>query len=426
MNLEKFSQDIAVLSKEASYKIAKLNTKEKNDVLILLMYYIRENKNNILQANKIDIDNINKNIKDENDKDRIDTIIDRLILDDKKIEDIINAVEKVITLNDSVGSYVSMVEREDGLIIGRMRCPIGVIMMIYEARPNVTIDAFCLCFKSSNAVILRGGKECINTNIAFAKCIEHALASKNLDKNICTVIDNPDRQLMAYLLKENKSIDMVIPRGGEALINYVLENSSIPVVCHDRGVCHLYIESDASLNMAVDIAVNSKAHRTSVCNATECILFHKDFKYIKEVCEALVDNDIELRVCNKLYSKLAKNEKIIGANENDYGHEFLSKIVAMKIVDDFDMAATHINKYGSHHTDSIVTDSFSIAQKFKKEIDSAVVMVNASTRLSDGGEFGLGAEIGISNQKLHSRGPMGLDDLTSIKYVVVGNGHIRK
>ncbi len=425
--LKNISHTIATLTKEASYKLAKMNAQQKNEVLISLTKHLRKNKDLILDANKKDVSALQD--VSSTDNARLATVVDRLILDEAKLENIIASVNKITTLDDPIGSYISMDERDDGLIIGRMRAPIGVIIMIYEARPNVTIDAFCLCFKSSNASILRGGKEAKFTNSAFGKCIEASLLENNLDKHVCSVIDNPDRLLMDCLLKESSSIDMVIPRGGEMLIKHVLENSTIPVVCHDRGVCHLYIESDADKQMAIDIAVNAKAQRTSVCNAVECILFHKDFKYIKEVCMALIEKDVELRVCGNIQNTLeniAKHEKVLLATDMDYGHEFLSKKVAMKIVDDFDKAIEHINKYGSHHTDSIVTNNFTLTERFKKEVDSAVVMINASTRLSDGGEFGLGAEIGISNQKLHSRGPMGLADLTSIKYVVVGFGHTRK
>lgn len=424
--LKNISKTIATFAREASYQLAKMNADQKNNVLISLTKSLRKNKAIILEANKKDVHAISSSSAD---KSRLNTIVDRLILDEAKLENIIIAVKKISTLSDPVGSYVSMHERDDGLIIGRMRAPIGVIMMIYESRPNVTIDAFCLCFKSSNACILRGGKEAQYTNIAFGKCIEEALLENKLNKYTCSVIDNPDRELMNYLLKESSSIDMVIPRGGENLIKHVLENSTIPVVCHDRGVCHLYIESDADKKMAVDIAVNAKAQRTSVCNATECILFNENFRYIKDVCKALIEHDVELRVCQNIYNmldELANNNKVLLATDDDYGHEFLAKKVAMKMVSSFDKAVEHINKFGSHHTDSIITNNFILSERFKKEVDSAVVMVNASTRLSDGGEFGLGAEIGISNQKLHSRGPMGLADLTSIKYVVVGRGHTRK
>ncbi len=426
MELKNTSKTIATFAREASYQLAKMNADQKNNVLISLVKHLRNNKAMILEANKKDINAISIPGAESS---RLNTIIDRLTLDETKLENIIIAVKKIVSLADPVGSYVSMHERDDGLIIGRMRAPIGVIMMIYESRPNVTIDAFCLCFKSSNASILRGGKEAKHTNIAFGKCIEEALLENKLNKYVCTVIDNPDRALMDCLLKESGSIDMVIPRGGELLIKHVLENSTIPVVCHDKGVCHLYIESDAEKKTAVDIAVNAKAQRTSVCNATECILFHQDFKYIKDVCSALIEKGVELRVCQNIYNmldELANHKKVVLAVDSDYGHEFLAKKVAMKIVTSFDKAIEHINKFGSHHTDSIVTNNFILTERFKKEVDSAVVMINASTRLSDGGEFGLGAEIGISNQKLHSRGPMGLADLTSVKYVVVGQGHIRK
>ncbi len=429
MELKNISKTIAIFAREASYKLAKMNTDEKNNVLISLTTHLRKNKAMILEANKLDIAAIKETGVEGSDSSRLATMIDRLTLDDTKIENIIIAVKKIITLGDPVGSYVSMAQRDDGLIIGRMRAPIGVIMMIYESRPNVTIDAFCLCFKSSNVSILRGGKEAKHTNAALGKCIEAALLENKLDKNMCAVIDNPDRELMNYLLKESGNIDMVIPRGGESLIKHVLEHSTIPVVCHDKGVCHLYIESDADRQTAIDIAVNAKAQRTSVCNATECILFHKDFKYIKDVCAALLEKDVEIRVCSNIYNmleELSPHKKVLLAADSDYGHEFLAKKVAMKMVTSFDKAVAHINKFGSHHTDSIITNNFKLTERFKKEIDSAVVMINASTRLSDGGEFGLGAEIGISNQKLHSRGPMGLADLTSVKYVVVGQGHIRK
>lgn len=424
--LKNTSKTIATFAREASYQLAKMNADQKNNVLISLIKHLRNNKALILEANKKDIEAVSKGGADSS---RLNTIVDRLTLDESKLENIIIAVKKITTLSDPVGSYVSMHERDDGLIIGRVRAPIGVIMMIYESRPNVTIDAFCLCFKSSNACILRGGKEAQHTNIAFGKCIEEALIENKLNKHICKVIDNPDRELMNYLLKESGSIDMVIPRGGENLIKHVLENSTIPVVCHDRGVCHLYIESDATKKMAVDIAVNAKAQRTSVCNATECILFHENFRYIKDVCKALIEHDVELRVCQNIYNmldELASHKKVLLATDDDFGCEFLAKKVAMKMVVSFDKAVEHINKFGSHHTDSIITNNFVLTERFKKEVDSAVVMINASTRLSDGGEFGLGAEIGISNQKLHSRGPMGLADLTSIKYVIVGQGHIRK
>lgn len=420
---EKKYTDLARLSREASYELAALDAEKKNALLKTLSENILRGKDKIIKANKIDIANAEKNITD---KSRLHVIIDRLILDEKKIDEIAESVKNVAALTDPVGSYVSAYEREDGLFIARVRCPIGVIFMIYEARPTVTIDAFSLCFKSGNAVILRGGKESLETNFALSICIKDALIENNISTDACVVIDDSDRQIMTHLLKQSRYIDMVIPRGGEDLINYTVEESKIPVVCHDKGVCHTYIECDADKNMAENVVINAKTQRTTVCNTLEGLIIHKDYPYIKELCMLLVENDIELRVDETLYSMLDKNEKIVLAKECDYGREYLDKIATVKIAENFDEAVTYINKYGSHHTDAIITESLRLSERFKKAVDSAVVMVNASTRLSDGGEFGLGAEIGISNQKLHSRGPMGLTDLTSVKYAVVGKGHVRK
>jgi glutamate-5-semialdehyde dehydrogenase len=351
-------------------------------------------------------------------------MLDRLALTDKVIDSMVAGLQEVAALPDPVGEVDEMIRRPNGLMVGRMRIPLGVIGMIYESRPNVTVDAAALCLKAGNAVILRGGSEAIHSNLALAKVLQDALASENIDPAAVQVIPVADREAVNVLLSLEDYIDLIIPRGGEGLIRFVAENSRIPVLKHYKGVCHVFVDADADLDMAVNIVLNGKCQRPGVCNATETLLVHKDIAeaFLPLVAAKLVAAGVELRGCPKTREILPE---IKVAVEEDWPAEFLDLILAVRVVDDLDAAMDHIAQYGSQHTEVIVTKSYANGQRFIKEVDASAVMVNASTRFSDGGQFGLGAEIGISTTKLHAYGPMGLKELTTRKFIVYGDGQVR-
>jgi glutamate-5-semialdehyde dehydrogenase len=351
-------------------------------------------------------------------------MLDRLALSDKVVDSMVAGLHEVIALPDPVGEVDDMIRRPNGLMVGRMRIPLGVIGMIYESRPNVTVDAAALCLKAGNAVILRGGSEAIHSNLALASVLQDALAAEKINPAAIQVIPVADREAVNILLSLEDHIDLIIPRGGEGLIRFVSENSRIPVLKHYKGVCHVFVDVGADPDMAVNIAMNGKCQRPGVCNALETMLVHKDIArtFLPLVASKLTAAHVELRGCHRTKEILPG---IKDAVEEDWPAEFLDLILAVKVVDDLDDAMDHIAKYGSQHTEVIVTRSYANGQRFIKEVDASAVMINASTRFSDGGQFGLGAEIGISTTKLHAYGPMGLKELTARKFIVYGDGQVR-
>jgi glutamate-5-semialdehyde dehydrogenase len=408
--------DTAVKAKKASYLIAKADTNTKNRALQYMADMIEENSKKIIEANKRDINDA---------KGLSNAMIDRLTLNEKRIADMAKGIREIISLNDPVGEITKMWRRPNGLVVGKMRIPLGVIGIIYEARPNVTADASALCVKSGNSVILRGGKEAFHSNSILVKIIGEALMKAGLPKEVVQLIPVKEREAMLELLKLEEYIDVIIPRGGEGLIRFVVENSKIPVIKHYKGVCHIFVDESADIDMAVNICFNAKVQRPGVCNAMETLLVHKNIakSFLPVMAEKYIEAGVELRGCERTI-KIVKGIK--KASKADYGYEFLDLILAIKIVDDLDSAIEHINRYGSLHTESIITQNYSNAQKFLKEVNSSTVLVNASTRFSDGFQLGLGAEIGISTTKLHAFGPMGLEELTTTKFIIYGNGQVRE
>lgn len=351
-------------------------------------------------------------------------MLDRLALSEKVINSMVQGLREVAALPDPVGQVEQMKRRPSGITVGRMRVPLGVVGMIYESRPNVTIDAAALCLKAGNAVLLRGGSEAIHSNLALAGVLQEALAAEGLDPACVQVIPFTDREAVNVLLVQEESIDLIIPRGGEGLIRFVAENSRIPVLKHYKGVCHVYVDQDADIDMAVRICMNGKVQRPGVCNALEGLLVHRGIapSLLPAMAAALRAAGVELRGCPR--SKAIVPE-MTAAADGDWGTEFLDLILAVKVVDSMDEAMRYIEQYGSQHTEVIVTRSYANAQRFLREVDASAVMVNASTRFNDGGQFGLGAEIGISTTKLHAYGPMGLEELTTRKFIVYGDGEVR-
>lgn len=407
-------------AKKASRNLAKLNTKEKNNVLEKCVECLLENKEEILKANE-------KDVKIAKENQLKDVLLDRLILDENRIYNLCNGIKKVKALKDPIGEYISIKTLENGLKVLKKRVPIGVIGLIYEARPNVTADAFSICFKASSSVILKGGKEAINTNKAIVKCIQNAIMELGYDKNFIQLIEDTNRETTISMMKMKDYIDVLIPRGGKGLINSVIENSTIPVIETGVGNCHIFIDETADIKKLLKIVLNAKVQRPSVCNALETLLIHKNIA--NEILPMLVDNllknNVEIRADEKARNIINK-ENIKPASEEDWEEEFLDYILAIKIVENIEEAIAHIQKYSTGHSEAIITEDYSNANKFTEEIDSAVVYVNSSTRFTDGEEFEFGAEIGISTQKIHSRGPMGIKEITSYKYVVLGEGQIRE
>jgi glutamate-5-semialdehyde dehydrogenase len=355
-------------------------------------------------------------------------MLERLKLDEKGVAKIANSVSQIADQTDPVGQIIEGSVRPSGLRLQKVRVPLGVVLIIFESRPNVTSDAAALCIKSGNAAILRGGKEAAHSNAAIADIVRSSLRDAGLNPDTVQLVDTTDRQAVTELLQLDSLIDLVIPRGGESLIRAVVEQSTIPVIKHYTGNCHVYVDDHADATMALDICINSKTQRTGVCNAAETMLFHQatvSSGLMADVCKALLKSGVELRGCERTLKLLGKHDKLIPAIEEDWAAEYLDMICAVRVVDDIDAAIEHINRYGSRHTDAIVTSYLPHAERFVQRVDSANVFVNVSTRLSDGGEYGLGAEIGISTDKLHARGPMGAADLTTYKWVGYGDGVLR-
>ena len=417
MTLRKTIQDIAQNTRVASTSLMALSTQTKNEVLETIASLLEAEKDIIQKENL-------KDLEAARNKGLSASMIDRLTLSDEVVSSMVSGVRELIVLADPVGKIEDFRKRPNGLQVGRMRVPLGVIAMIYESRPNVTVDAAALCIKTGNGVILRGGSEAIHSNLILAQIIKKGLESHGINSDVVQVIPVTDREAINILLEQEEAIDLVIPRGGEGLIRFVVENSRIPVLKHYKGVCHVFVDKDADTDKALPIIVNSKTHRTGVCNALEGILIHKEIAetFLPKLVKELTDKKVELKGCPQSCEISAD---IIPATEDDWGTEFLDLIACVKIVTDFEGAKEYIFKYGSQHTESIVTENYTTAHRFITEIDASAVMVNASTRFNDGGELGLGAEIGISTTKLHSYGPMGLEELTTRKFVVYGEGQIR-
>jgi len=408
----------AKLARTASRKLGILSTEVKNNAILKMADDLEKGIARIVEANKEDQENAQK-------QKRTKAFIDRLFLNEERIKDIASGLREIVKLPDPVGEVVKMWKRPNGMQVGKIRVPLGVIGVIYESRPGVTADAAVLCLKSGNSIILRGGSEAINSNRAIAGILSNAAVSCGIPNGAIQIIEITDREAVTELLKLDKYIDIIIPRGGEELIRMVKENSTIPMIRHDKGLCHTYVDGEADLEMAEKICFNAKVQRPGVCNAMETLLVNKNIadRFLPSMIEKYKKAGVEIRGCKRT-KEIVKN--IEDAKEEDWNTEYLDLILSVKVVDSIDNAISHIAEYGSGHSEAIVTNNYSNAQKFLKEVDASSVFVNASTRLADGNQYGLGAEMGISTQKLHCRGPMGLEDLTVLKYIVYGDGQIRE
>ncbi len=416
-SIAKLITNLGQKAKKASRSLRTVDTDTKNSVLCNIIANLQINQDSILAAN-------NKDLAAGRSSGLDDALLDRLMLNPERISGIIESLEQIITLPDPIGETTELKDRPSGIQICKMRVSIGVIGIIYESRPNVTIDAAALCLKSGNAVILRGGSEAIHSNLALYHCIKEALSGVGMDANAVQIIDTTDREAVIRLVQASDYVDAVIPRGGKGLIENISNHARMPVIKHLHGVCHTYLDKEADSQKAIDIAYNGKTRRYGVCNATETLLVHKDLKSetLDQLIELYIDKGVELRGCQESQKR---SDKIIAATEDDWSEEYLAPILSVRIVNSLDEAISHIEKYGSSHTDAIVTENKARAKKFMAEVDSSSVMMNASTAFADGFEYGLGAEIGISTDKFHVRGPVGLEGLTSQKYIVLGDGHTR-
>ncbi|MCM8780913.1 MAG: glutamate-5-semialdehyde dehydrogenase [Candidatus Omnitrophica bacterium] len=418
MNLNREILNIAQEAQRASRFLAGVSSEIKNKVLFDMSKALLEKKDLILKANKKDISAAKK-------KGITSAFVDRLRLDERRIKEMSDSLLELMRLSDPIGEVIKAWRRPNGLWIHKVRVPLGVVAIIYESRPNVTSDCIGLCFKSGNSVILRGGSESLNSNLAIHQVLKEVFKENALPPGIATLIDTNDRRAVDILLRLDKFIDVVIPRGGESLIHKVVSSSRIPVIKHYKGICHIYVDEWADLNMAERICFNAKVQRPGVCNAMESMLVHKDIavRFLPGMIKKFISAGVEIRGCS-LTKNIVPQVKI--ATEKDYHTEYLDLILSVRVVEDLKEAIEHINFYGSHHSDAIVTDNYDNALEFLRGVDSACVYVNASTRFTDGYQFGLGSEIGISTDKLHARGPMALEELTTYKYMVFGSGQIRE
>ncbi|SMN15247.1 Gamma-glutamyl phosphate reductase [uncultured Candidatus Thioglobus sp.] len=405
-------------ARTAAKTLRSASTRQKNTALINTAQQIDKNRKTILNANQKDLDQGKNSGLDA-------ALMDRLMLDDTRLDGIIESLTQIATLSDPVGEITDLKFRPSGIQVGKMRVPLGVIGIIYESRPNVTIDAAALCLKSGNGAILRGGSEAINSNLALYACVKQGLIDAGLDQNCVQLIDTTERAAVTELVKASDFVDAIIPRGGKGLIEAISNSAKVPVIKHLHGVCHTYIDKDADTQKAIDIAFNGKTRRYGVCNATETLLVHASAvgRIMPELIAEFIAKGVELRGC-KQTQQLSK--QIIKATEQDWDTEYLDAILSIRIVNSMHEAIEHIDKHSSGHTESIVTENHTSGRRFIAEVDSSSVMINASTSFADGFEYGLGAEIGISTDKFHVRGPVGLEGLTSQKYIVLGDGHIRK
>ena len=404
-------------AKAAETEMRNLSTNKKNEVLLAVADRLVKDAQTLISANALDVEEGKRNQMPEG-------LIDRLLLTESRIEGMAEGLRQVAALDDPVGEVTGMKKRPNGLLIGQKRVPLGVIGIIYEARPNVTADAFALCFKTGNVVILKGGSDAIHSNEAIVNSIRETLKEQGVTENAIQLISDTSRETAAEFMKMNQYVDVLIPRGGRGLIRAVVEQSTIPVIETGTGNCHTYVDETADLQMAADIIINAKTQRVGVCNACESVLVHKDVKdtFLPVLARRLQEKHVEIRADEAAYDLIPG---AVHATEEDWGKEYLDYILSIKVVSSVEEAIAHINKYNTKHSEAIITNNYEHAQKFLDEVDAAAVYVNASTRFTDGFEFGFGAEIGISTQKLHARGPMGLLALTTTKYIIYGNGQVR-
>ncbi len=418
-SIEQYMQTVGQQARQASRVLASASTHIKNNALSAIYTALQNSETAILTANQIDMTKAHNNNLDS-------ALLDRLELTPARFKGMLQGLKDVIGLIDPIGEITDMAFRPSGIQLGKMRVPLGVVGMIYESRPNVTLEAASLALKSGNAIILRGGSEALESNQAIATAIQHALKTSGLPENSVQVINTTDRAAVGQLITMPEYVDVIVPRGGKSLIERISKEARVPVIKHLDGNCHVYVEAQADLQKALPIALNAKTHRYGVCNAMETLLVDGKVaeEFLPNIAELYVEKQVELRGCPEAQRIIGSN--VIDATEEDWYTEYLGPILAIKVVSGIDEAIEHINKYGSHHTDAIITENYTLARKFLACVDSSSVMINASTRFADGFEYGLGAEIGISTDKIHARGPVGLEGLTSQKWVVFGDGQIRQ
>ena len=420
--IQQMMQDIGRRARQASRAMARASSEQKNQALLHIAKLVRERSDEIQRVNALDVARAKTNGQDA-------AFIDRLTMTPKTIESMALGLEQIVSLEDPIGKITALQKQASGIELGQMRVPLGVIGIIYESRPNVTIDAAALCLKSGNAVILRGGSEAIDSNTLLAQWIQEGLDAANLPMDAVQVVTTTDRSAVGEMITMTEYIDVIVPRGGKSLIARLMAEARVPMIKHLDGICHTYIDADADIAMAIKVCDNAKTQRYAPCNAMETLLVNKNIapQVLPALCKIYQDKGVELRVDALTRNTLegAGFQNLVNATEEDWQTEYLAPILSIKTVADIDEAMGHIEQYGSKHTDAIITNNQAQANRFLREVDSASVMVNASTRFADGFEYGLGAEIGISNDKLHARGPVGLDGLTSLKYIVMGHGEIR-
>jgi len=419
--MNKYIEEMGKKAKIASQKLLTLDTKIKNNALRAIADEIIEKKEEIKAANKIDLENGKK-------AGLSFALLDRMELTDARIEGMAQSLREIAAFNDPIGEILTGWNHKNGMSIAKKRVPLGVIGMIYESRPNVTIDAAGLCLKSSNAVILRGSENAINSNIYLSRLFSEVGKKVGIPENSVQLIEKPERELVKEMITLNEYIDVLIPRGGKGLKKFMIENATIPVIETGAGVCHVFVDESADIEMALPIIENAKTQRPSTCNSIETVLVHRNIanKILPELTDMLIKDKVELRYSKEALEIVGNRSDVKLAQDEDFGMEYLDMVLSLKLVDNVEEAICYINEHGTHHSDSIITKNIQNAEKFLNEVDSAAVYLNASTRFSDGGEFGFGGEIGISTQKLHARGPMGVRELTTTKYVIRGNGQIRE
>lgn len=420
MDIKQYMKEVGLRARKASRAMAKADTAAKNQALLFIAAAIRREADTLRAANKRDLEAARAN-------GLAPALLDRLTLSDKAIATMAEGLEQIVALPDPIGEISNMKYRPTGIQVGQMRVPLGVIGIIYEARPNVTVDAAGLCIKSGNATILRGGSEAIHCNQALAKLVNEGLAAAGLPADAVQIVETTDRAAVGELITMPQYVDVIVPRGGKGLIERLMREATVPMIKHLDGICHVYIDDKADLKKALDICFNAKCHRYGTCNTMETLLVARSIAaaVLPELAKLYATKEVELRGDDEARAILQGYPHLASATEEDWSTEYLAAILSVKIVGSLDEAIDHINTYSSQHTDAIVTEDYTRAMRFLREVDSASVMINASTRFADGFEYGLGAEIGISNDKLHARGPVGLDGLTSLKYVVFGHGEVR-
>lgn len=419
--MNKYIEEMGKKAKIASQKLLTLDTKTKNNALCAIADELIEKKEEIKAANKIDLENGKKSGLSF-------ALLDRMELTDARIEGMAQSLREIAAFTDPIGEILTGWNHKNGMSIAKKRVPLGVIGMIYESRPNVTIDAAGLCLKSSNAVILRGSENAINSNIYLNKLFNEVGKKAGVPENSVQLIEKPERELVKEMITLNEYIDVLIPRGGKGLKKFMIENATIPVIETGAGVCHVFVDESADIELALPIIENAKTQRPSTCNSIETVLVHKNIasEILPKLTDMMIKDKVELRYSKEALEIVGNRSDVKLAQDEDFGMEYLDMVLSLKLVDNVEEAICYINEHGTHHSDSIITKNIQNAEKFLNEVDSAAVYLNASTRFSDGGEFGFGGEIGISTQKLHARGPMGVRELTTTKYVIRGNGQIRE